>query len=70
MKRSRVFLLFDLVLFAVLVLPLGIAVAVTTGRAETATVYEVTLAVLLMTTFVTARISQVSLRDYLRAVGS
>jgi hypothetical protein len=70
MERSRVFLLFDLVLFAVLVLPLGIAVAVTTGREETATVYEVTLAVLLMTTFVTARISHVSLSDYLRAMGS
>jgi hypothetical protein len=68
MKRSRVFLLFDLVLFAVLVLPLGIAAAVASGRETAATDYALSLAFLLLITWVAKRMSHVTMRDYLQAM--
>jgi MFS superfamily sulfate permease-like transporter len=68
MKRSRVFLPFDLLLVAALVLPLAIAAAVASDRAKAATVYGLLLALLVAITWATKRRSHVSLRDYLRAM--
>lgn len=70
MKRSRVFLLFDLSLFALLILPLAVAVAVSAERRQAALVYAISLSSVLVITWMTKRVSRVSLRDYLDAIKS
>lgn len=67
MKGSRVFLLFDLSLFAVLILPLGIGIALSAERPKAATIYAIALVSVLVVTSVMKRVSRVSLRDYLDA---
>lgn len=70
MKRSRVFLLFDLFLFAALVIPLGIAVALRSQRPKAAIAYALALVFLIAITWAAKHMSHVSVRDYLHAIDS
>lgn len=68
MQRSWAYLFYDIALFAVLLLPLALAVAVSGDRDQAALVYVVLLATVTLGCLVVARFSQLSLRAYWRSL--
>ena len=68
MKRSWVFLFYDLALFAILLLPLAAAVAATIGRTHAAAIYAIALGPVLAAALLIARATKVTPRVYLRSL--
>lgn len=68
MKRSWVFLFYDLALFAVLLLPLAATVAATSGRTHAAATYAIVLGAVLAAALLIARATKVTPRVYLRSL--
>ena len=68
MKRSWAFLFYDLALFALLVLPLSIALALLNGRSKAAAIYSSVFLVTLVGVALVTRCSKLSIGNYWRAL--
>lgn len=68
MKRSWVFVFYDVALFAVLLLPLAVAAALQSGRSYAAAIYMLSLIGVLSTTILIAHFTKITPRTYLRSL--
>ena len=66
MRRSWVFVFYDLALFGVLLLPLAAGTALGNGRTHAAAIYTLSLIGLLATTILIARITKITPPIYQR----
>lgn len=68
MKRSWVFVFYDLAFFAILLLPLAAIAAATSGRTHAAAIYAIALGAVLAAAVLIARETKVTPRVYLRSL--
>ena len=68
MRRSWAFLFYDLALFVLLVLPLGVAFALLNDRSKAVGIYSAVFVATLIGVVVTSRYSKLSVSHYWRAL--
>lgn len=70
MKRSWVFVFYDVALFAVLLLPLAAVAAFNSGRAHAAAIYALSFVAVLTATVLVGHFTKITPRTYLGSLNN